>query len=187
MDDNPERRSWPAIAATVAAWALAVLLVCALAGIATGSASPPLLAAAAAGASGVAVAGLSNVFVCWCAGYAVGRRYEEILLVGGSREETEALAERLVGRLTTGRRRWSVIRAAGDAAGEPGASAALRAPATFSSFGERVTLTAGEGWVHIASESAVRLQTLDWGKNHRNVERVRNTLERVSGRPARPA
>lgn len=42
----------------------------------------------------------------------------------------------------------------GDATGEPGASATLRAPAAFPSFGERVTLTAGEGWVHVASQSA---------------------------------
>lgn len=156
MDDSPERRSWSAIAATAAAGTLAVLLACALAGVATGGASPPLLYTAAVGVSIVAVAGLSNILVCWRAGYAVGRRYEELLLVVGSREETNALAEDLVGQLITGRRRWRVDRAAGKANGN-------------------------------ATGAPVALQSLDWGKNHRNVERARNILERVTGRPARPA
>lgn len=35
--------------------------------------------------------------------------------------------------------------------------------------------------VELSLGSAVRLQRLDWGKNHRNVERVRNILERAAG------
>ncbi len=67
-----------------------------------------------------------------------------------------------------------------------GSSVRLRVPASFLSFGEGVTLRAGEGWIHVASESAFALATLDWGRNHRNVEHARKALERLAGRPARP-
>lgn len=70
MDERREKeRSWPAIVASVAAWQVAALV-----------------AAAAAGVSAVAVAGLSNALVDWRAGRVVGRRYEEILIVADSRE-----------------------------------------------------------------------------------------------------
>lgn len=184
MDERREKkRSWPAIAATVAVWWVAVLLVCILVGIAAGGFPAPLATAAAVGVSAVAAVGLLNALVAWSTGRVVGRRYEEILLVGGSRGEAEGLVEELAQRLARGRRRWSLERSAGR---RSGGSVRLRAPAAFPSFGESVTLRAGEGWVHVTSESAFALQTLDWGRNHRNVELARMALERLAGRPARP-
>lgn len=184
MDERREKkRSWPAIVASVAAWQVAVLVVLLLVGIASGGFPAPLVAAAAGGVSAVAVAGLSNALVAWRAGRVVGRRYEEILVVADSREEAERLVDGLAERLSGGRRGWSLE---GGAIRRSGGSVRLRAPASRLSVGERVTLRAGDGWVHVASESAFVLQTLDWGKNHKNVERARAALERLSGRPARP-
>ncbi|MBA2691893.1 MAG: hypothetical protein H0U65_05290 [Rubrobacter sp.] len=184
MDERREkRRSWPAIACAVAAWWGAALVVFLLVGTASGGFSAPLVAAAAAGVSAAAVAGLLNALVAWRAGRVVGRRYEEILVVGGSREEAERLVEELADRLAGGRRRWSLERSAG---GRRWGRARLHAPATFLSLGESVTLKAGEGWIHVASESAFALSMLDRGRNHRNVEYAGAALERLAGRPSRP-
>jgi hypothetical protein len=101
--------------------------------------------------------------------------------LGGSREEAEALLEVLLELLVGGRRGWRLLRSAGSADG-----ATLRAP-ELGPLGERVILRAGEGWLHVASRSTVPVQTLDWGKNFRNVERVRKAAERALGRPVRPA
>ncbi|MBA2376443.1 MAG: hypothetical protein H0V75_09980 [Rubrobacter sp.] len=153
-----KKRSWPAIVAVVAVWWGAALVVFLLVGIASGNFSAPMVVAAAVGVSVTAVVGLSNALVAWRTGRVVGRRYEEILFVGGSREEAEGLVDELADRLAGGRRRWSRKLSAGR---RSGGSVRLRVPASFLSFGEGVTLRAGEGWIHVASESAFALATLD--------------------------
>ncbi len=102
-----KKRSWPAIAAAVTAWWGVALVVFLLIGISSGDFSAPLVVAAAVGVSLTAVVVLSNAVVAWRTGRVVGRRYEEILFVGGSREEAEGLVDELADRLVGGRRRWS--------------------------------------------------------------------------------
>lgn len=178
--DNRQKRSWPAIVSAVATGSLVVVVACAAVGLLLGRLPTWLTILALAGVIAVVVIGILCVLHSRCTGYPVGRRYEEIFLARGSQRGSEVLRETLQKRLAAGRsrrRRWRIERVG------PGV-ATLRSPASLASAGERITLKAGDGWLHVSSQSVVPLQALDWGKNCRNVERIRDMLELDTGRPA---
>ena len=177
---NRQKRSWPAIVSAVAMGSLVILATCTAVGTLLGRLPTWLTVLALAGVIAVVVIGTLCALHSRLTGYPVGCSYEEIFLVGGSQRGSEMLRETLQRRLAQGRsrrRRWRVESA------RPGV-ATLRSPASLASAGERITLKAGDGWLHVSSRSVLPLQALDWGKNCRNVERVRDMLESDTGRPA---
>ena len=181
--DNRQKRSWPAIVSAFATGSLVVVVVCAVVGTLLGRLPTWLAILALAGVIAVVVTGALCAFHSRRTGYPVGRRYEEIFLVGGSQRGSEVLRETLQERLAAGRsrrRRWRVERVGP-------CVATLRSPASLASAGERITLKAGDGWLHVSLQSVVPLQTLDWGKNCRNVERIRDMLELDIGSLSPPA
>lgn len=181
--DKRQKRSWPAIVSAVAAGSLVVVVACAAVGTLLERLPAWLMILALAGVIAAVVIGILCALHSQRTGYPVGRRYEEIFFAGGSQRGSEALRETLQERLTAGRsrrRRWRVERAGP-------CVAILRSPASPASAGERITLKAGDGWLHVSSRSVVPLQVLDWGKNCRNVERIEEMLELYTGKSAPPA
>ena len=54
--------------------------------------------------------------------------------------------------------------------------AVLRVCFNLSSWGERITLTLEQRSIRIVSKSTLPGQIIDWGKNRRNVERIRAVI-----------
>ena len=101
--------------------------------------------------------------------------YESLVFHDATEEELRILVE-TVARQLVERRGWTRI------AGDLPSSTGLRAPRSWHSWGERVTIAVEEKSIRIVSEGRNAVALIDGGKNRSNVELVRQGIRRaISG------
>ena len=104
--------------------------------------------------------------------------YESIVVLSGANEESSTLLgtlDRMLARCV----RWSLER-------KEDGILEYHVPFNLWSFGEKVRITLEVQSVRVESWGSQSLQLIDWGKNRKNVQRVRSCIREIQNSYVKP-